>query len=139
MHFEECAGELHDLIPASHFHHIPSLRAKCYALTFIMRTAKEWKFLPVSVLPNKNNLTTSLNIRWDNCQMLSTIKNDSHIDCYIFRNSIPTPHIAFYLLGESAKDPLTSLIPQHSSSFFFIVKVVVFPEHYFYDSMWTQS
>ncbi|KAJ8703853.1 hypothetical protein PYW07_013147 [Mythimna separata] len=64
LHFEECASELHNLIPPSPFHHrttrrtamrhrymvdIPPIRTKRFGNTFIARTAKEWNSLPESM------------------------------------------------------------------------------------------
>ena len=68
LHFGECAKELHDLIPPSIFHHrdtrtlhrhvvdITPCRTNQFGSSFLMRTAKKWNALFVSMFPDRHNL-----------------------------------------------------------------------------------
>ncbi|CAH2235027.1 jg1297 [Pararge aegeria aegeria] len=73
IYFAECAQELHNLVPPSPFYHrtarhrerwhpyvvdIPSTRTKRFLSTFLIRAAKMWNALPVTVFPATYNLST---------------------------------------------------------------------------------
>ncbi|CAH2217694.1 jg26592 [Pararge aegeria aegeria] len=72
-YFGECAKELFDLVPSSPFYHrtarhrkdlhpyvvdIPRTRTKCFASSFLIRTARIWNALPASIFSSAYNMST---------------------------------------------------------------------------------
>ncbi|CAH2241008.1 jg4079 [Pararge aegeria aegeria] len=65
IYFGECAQELFDLVPPSHFYHPTASHRKdlhgrftAVATSFLIRTARIWNALPASIFPSSYNMST---------------------------------------------------------------------------------